>query len=100
MIHFGHTVIAFYIIHILNNSNNKYFILFLLHSLDSVNLYSLVAKLESADHNVQIARLKIVVSKLIKLLNKSDVISFNLDKFLASFLFVEIQKRVKGMILK
>ncbi|CAH8449036.1 unnamed protein product [Schistosoma bovis] len=63
--------------------------------LNSVNLYSLVAKLESADHNVQIARLKIVVSKLIKLLNKSDVISFNLDKFLASFLFVEIQKRVK-----
>ncbi|XP_018648890.1 putative protein phosphatase-7 [Schistosoma mansoni] len=67
---------------------------------NNVNLYSLVAKLESADYNVQIARLKIVVSKLIKLLNNNDIMSFNLDKFLASFLFVEIKKRVKSMFLK
>ncbi|CAH8441308.1 unnamed protein product [Schistosoma turkestanicum] len=63
--------------------------------LNNVNLYSLIARLESIDYNVQIVRLRTVLSKLINLLNRNDITAFNLEEFLASFQFVEIQKRVK-----
>ncbi|KAH8851129.1 Serine/threonine-protein phosphatase 7 [Schistosoma japonicum] len=65
--------------------------------LSSVNLYSLMGKLETVDYNMRVVRLKSVISRLIKLLNNNDIKSFDVEKFLASFRFVEIQKRAESM---
>nr|CAH8825528.1 unnamed protein product [Trichobilharzia regenti] len=62
---------------------------------NNVDLYKLLGKLESASHNERINRIKGILSRLMDFLHNRNFKSFNLEIFLASFRFVEIQKRIK-----